>query len=246
MLGAGRGPGTFHARRLEVVTVTTQKTEQSLIDVPINISVTDQELIDHAGDFSKFNPEEQASIVEHYWLQKFSGKSFPSLPTVAQLEPYARQVYKGASRPSIAIKGRQRFTDLSKLKTVRDEIWAELGTLNVEGGTPLGAAYVETMRYMLGMPVFVPLVDPRVTTDATMTQYKSPVKTSSQCGGNYVFALTDGEPNNLANVGVNTKEIIGETCPSNYSDYVYGNGMVENWRCMLAAAEWGASGKNQV
>jgi type IV pilus assembly protein PilY1 len=152
----------------------------------------------------------------------------------------------GANRPSITIKGRQRFTDLSKLTTVRDEIWTELSTLNVKGGTPLGAAYVETMRYMLGMPVFVPLVDPRVTTDATMTQYKSPVKTSSQCGGNYVFALTDGEPNNLANVGVNTKEIIGETCPSNYSDYVFGNGMVENWRCMLAAAEWGAKGKNQI
>lgn len=66
-------------------------------------AVTDQELIDHAGDFSKFNPEEQASIVEHYWLQKFSGKTFPSLPTVAQLEPYARQVYKGASRPPIRV-----------------------------------------------------------------------------------------------------------------------------------------------
>lgn len=152
----------------------------------------------------------------------------------------------GASRPFITIKGRQRFTDLSKLKTVRDEIWEELSTLNVDGGTPLGAAYVETMRYMLGMPVFVPLVDPRVTTDASMTRYKTPVKTSSQCGGNFVFALTDGEPNNLANVGVNTKEMIGQTCPSNYSEYVYGNGMVENWRCMLAAAEWGAKGKNQI
>jgi len=66
-------------------------------------AVTDQELIDHAGDFSKFNPEEQASIVEHYWLQKFSGQTFSSLPTVAQLEPYARQVFKGASRPSIRV-----------------------------------------------------------------------------------------------------------------------------------------------
>ena len=33
-------------RRLETVTVTTQKQEQSLIDVPINVSVTDQDLID--------------------------------------------------------------------------------------------------------------------------------------------------------------------------------------------------------
>ncbi|MAN45982.1 MAG: TonB-dependent receptor [Alphaproteobacteria bacterium] len=34
------------SRRLEVVTVTTQKQEQSLIDVPINVSVTSQDLID--------------------------------------------------------------------------------------------------------------------------------------------------------------------------------------------------------
>ena len=33
-------------RRLETVTVTTQKQEQTLIDVPINVSVTDQDLID--------------------------------------------------------------------------------------------------------------------------------------------------------------------------------------------------------
>lgn len=34
------------ARRLDAITVTTQKQEQALIDVPINISVTNQELID--------------------------------------------------------------------------------------------------------------------------------------------------------------------------------------------------------
>lgn len=49
------------ARRLEVVTVTTQKTEQSLIDVPINISVTNQDLIDKLGaddieDLANFIP----------------------------------------------------------------------------------------------------------------------------------------------------------------------------------------------
>ena len=54
-------PDAEDARRLEVVTVTTQKTEQSLIDVPINISVTDQELIDKLGgddieDLANFIP----------------------------------------------------------------------------------------------------------------------------------------------------------------------------------------------
>lgn len=37
------------ARHLEVVTVTTQKQQQSLIDVPINVSVADQDLIDLLG-----------------------------------------------------------------------------------------------------------------------------------------------------------------------------------------------------
>ncbi len=54
-------PDAEDSRRLEVVTVTTQKTEQSLIDVPINISVTDQDLIDKLGgddieDLANFIP----------------------------------------------------------------------------------------------------------------------------------------------------------------------------------------------
>lgn len=54
-------PEAEDSRRLEVVTVTTQKTEQSLIDVPINISVTNQDLIDKLGgddieDLANFIP----------------------------------------------------------------------------------------------------------------------------------------------------------------------------------------------
>lgn len=53
--------GGDDARRLEVVTVTTQKTEQSLIEVPIDISVTNQDLIDKLGaddieDLANFIP----------------------------------------------------------------------------------------------------------------------------------------------------------------------------------------------
>jgi len=49
------------ARRLNVITVTTQKQEQALIDVPINISVADQDLIDKLAaddieDFANFVP----------------------------------------------------------------------------------------------------------------------------------------------------------------------------------------------
>jgi hypothetical protein len=69
-------------------------------DDSASYAVTDQELIDNKGDLSKFNPEEQASIVEHYWIQKFSGAPVGYLPTAAQLEPYARKVYK-SKRPSV-------------------------------------------------------------------------------------------------------------------------------------------------
>lgn len=58
--------------------------------------VTAQMLAAHAGDFSKFNPEQQATIVEWYWVQKFSGQPNGSLPAEAALEPYARQVFRGA------------------------------------------------------------------------------------------------------------------------------------------------------
>jgi phage-related protein len=64
-------------------------------------AVTDQELIDNQGVLSKFNPEEQASIVEHYWIQKFSGSPLSSLPTVAQLEPYAKAVFK-PKKPTVS------------------------------------------------------------------------------------------------------------------------------------------------
>ena len=56
--------------------------------------VTNAALKANQGDFGKFNPEQQASIVEFFWMQQFGGISSSSLPSVALLEPYARQVFK--------------------------------------------------------------------------------------------------------------------------------------------------------
>lgn len=58
--------------------------------------VTEAELRAHAGDFSKFNPEEQAQIVEDYWRAVRGGESI-DLP-LDLLEPYARTVFT-AARP---------------------------------------------------------------------------------------------------------------------------------------------------
>ncbi|ASJ73296.1 hypothetical protein [Granulosicoccus antarcticus] len=58
--------------------------------------VTDQELMLKNGQFSAFNPEQQATIVDRYW----SGKFGPGVDTnpVKLLEPYARQVFKRGQR----------------------------------------------------------------------------------------------------------------------------------------------------
>lgn len=159
---------------------------------------------------------------------------------------YAAESAPVSRRVRLTIKARQRYTNLSELKTVRDEIWEELQALKVDGGTPLGAAYAETMRYMLGLPVFAPLADAR-TMDEKGLNYVSPIGVNNQCAGNFIFQMTDGEPNNLAQVGVNTKGIIGETCPTRYSSFITGNSVQpETWRCMFAAAEWGVNPANQL
>jgi hypothetical protein len=56
--------------------------------------VTSAMLAANGGDFGKFNPEQQATIVEWYYLQKFAGQAAGSRPGVAELEPYARQVFR--------------------------------------------------------------------------------------------------------------------------------------------------------
>jgi hypothetical protein len=56
--------------------------------------VTDEMLTSAGGDFTRFNPEQQASIVEDYWQLKFNGATSSGRPPVDLLEPYARQVFK--------------------------------------------------------------------------------------------------------------------------------------------------------
>lgn len=52
---------------------------------------TAEELVAHNGDFSKFNPEEQAQIVEDFWRATRDGAT-DTLP-VKDLRPYARTVF---------------------------------------------------------------------------------------------------------------------------------------------------------
>lgn len=154
---------------------------------------------------------------------------------------------------ALSVSWKETITDLSKLMTVRDDILKDLD-LTVEGGTPLGAAYAEASRYMLGMTPDVsyttttldgtsyPVHDPR-TLNSAKTKFVSPVDTQG-CSGNYIFMMSDGEPNDLANVNSNTKGITGASC-SNEST-VSGNGKQLNWYCMFDLAAWNLKSSNQI
>lgn len=55
---------------------------------------SEKDLARHAGDLSKFNREQQASIIEDYWVATCSKLAKTGIPSVEQLEPYAKSVFK--------------------------------------------------------------------------------------------------------------------------------------------------------
>lgn len=55
---------------------------------------TEQNLVDANGNFGKFNREQQAAIVEDYWIVRFSSLSTTGLPPVDLLARYASQVFR--------------------------------------------------------------------------------------------------------------------------------------------------------
>ena len=63
---------------------------------PAAYRVTDQDLKTNDGNFSAFNPEQQATIVDRYWAGKFGGGN--AVNPIELLEPYARQVFKSGLR----------------------------------------------------------------------------------------------------------------------------------------------------
>jgi hypothetical protein len=65
------------------------------------------DLVAAGGDFSRFNPEQQATIVERYWMMRFGGSTFPAaVGDVSQYQPYAAQVKTKRTRAA-AMKSRR-------------------------------------------------------------------------------------------------------------------------------------------
>lgn len=162
-----------------------------------------------------------------------------------------------SSAMNLSVSWTKEVHNLKELRTVREDILADLDFLSVEGGTPLGAAYAEASRYMLGMEPYVKngtadfgngvtfeVHDPRVLNEAK-TQFVSPVETGG-CSGNYLFMMSDGEPNDLANVAANSKVITGATCGDDAAADVAGTGKSLNWKCMFDVAGWNLRSDNQI
>jgi len=150
---------------------------------------------------------------------------------------------------TLSVDWTETVYDLSKLRTVRDDLADELtpDRLAVDGGTPLGSAYGEASLYMHGMHTSHDstgerdYIDPR-TVDENL-DYISPMKSSSKCGANYIFMMTDGDPNDLANVQPISKSILGRTCSNEAS--ASGNGKALNWYCMFDLAQYNALPTNR-
>lgn len=151
---------------------------------------------------------------------------------------------------TLLVSWEEVVTDLSKLQTVRDDLLAEItpASLNVTGGTPLGAAYAEASLYMYGMQTShvystaatgeSAFIDPR-TVDSSKN-YISPIKDENKCGADYIMLMTDGDPNDEGNIEAISPKILKRNCPNMTSL----SGAALNWSCMFDLAQYNASPNN--
>jgi len=152
----------------------------------------------------------------------------------------------------LEVNWRERVTDLRNLETVRDQIEAAVNALTVPSNTPLGAAYAEATRYLYGMSPYLnggaptdydALVVNDPTAGSSTVRYVSPILPEDECSANYIFLLTDGEPNDTSdNARINMNAIIndGSTCSTS------SNTATRQWDCMRKLAEYNTRLTNRI
>lgn len=164
---------------------------------------------------------------------------------------------------------RKQYTNLNDInKTARQDLFDDINVrMFASGGTPLGDAYAEAARYMMGMSPYsmntftttfdeqapsqtYKQPDPRTATStATSTVYNSPLPAAgTQCSANYLFMMSDGVPNNVSNVVNNNNGVTATYNPdcSAYNKYPVSLGTAAtNFACMMSVATHLSSGKNQ-
>ncbi|MDO8331473.1 MAG: PilC/PilY family type IV pilus protein [Fluviicoccus sp.] len=152
--------------------------------------------------------------------------------------------------PYLEVNWSGTITDLTRMTTVRKELVDIVNALPANANTPLADAYADSARYLLGLTPHtvndgdsnIPL--PPDSRTMSGTKFRSPVNTSDQCSGNYIFLLTDGEPNGLADVQNNMlgkagewEGITGRACTVPAGTTVTGTADVTDWKCMMDLAD---------
>lgn len=162
------------------------------------------------------------------------------------------------------IVARKRFTNLNDIdKSARQDLFDDINArLYASGGTPLGDAYAEAARYMLGLAPYETDTFTSTFDDQTVAQtynqpdprtasagrYISPLEDVSECSANYIYLMSDGEPNNASNVSNNSRGITNgynANCASYGGVPSSGGTAGTNFACMISVAQHLASGNNQ-
>lgn len=158
----------------------------------------------------------------------------------------------------------KKFTELDEIdKPARQDLFDDINArMYASGGTPLGDAYAEAARYMLGMAPYSKdsfltsfdeqapeqtyyQPDPRTVSGST---YVSPLENTSECSANFIYLMSDGEPNNVSNVTNNSNGITSgfNLACGDYTQYPVSTGNANaNFACMMSVAHHLASGVNQ-
>lgn len=159
--------------------------------------------------------------------------------------------YDGSSSssddPTLVIRTSTTLTSLAGLKTVREEMWEAIDNTNPSANTPLATSYVEMASYLMGGEVFESRsIDSAKDSTTGNSKYLSPIDTTGKCAGNFIYMLTDGEPNNDGNAEVNGSDLLGgaKCGTAELKAKVYDNGNLGSWSCMFNIAQWLSSGNN--
>ncbi|PTQ90677.1 PilC/PilY family type IV pilus protein [Agitococcus lubricus] len=144
------------------------------------------------------------------------------------------------------------LNDLRVLQTVREQLHEAIQALDIPSATPLAGSYAETARYMFGMTSHTSAQTPDVRTlNDAGTSYKTPVNAQNQCAGNYIFLLTDGQPNGLGGADSSVPQITGDaSCSATNATFdaanIAGTSSKTDWRCMMYLARYAKLTNNRV
>lgn len=146
--------------------------------------------------------------------------------------------------PSLTVSWDGQITNLSGLKTVRQDILDELAKMKSEptsGKSPLGRSIIEGARYLMGM---TPSSDAQYAAgayDAETGRYISPITstTESACSGNTVFILSDGHPDDNAGINSATTALDSHLACTDFADDAQTGGQSTlQYKCLFSAVNY--------